>query len=266
VSSNTYIDMSSSPLYLNTTTHDEHAPWLLLIHGLFGDGDNLAVVKRHFAERYNIVSVDLPHHGRSAQSFSFSLREWALAIAQALVHQGIGEFSIVGHSLGGKVAMLMAQHSMLPVRHLVVVDIAPVAYNHRHQTVFTALANLDLMSLTSRQHADQQLSLRLTDLSTRQFLLKSLAKSEEGHYCWRFNLNGLMASYNLLSDWQEVSEPYMGNTWFIKGARSDYLVPDYQASIRRQFPNAKAHVIADAGHWLHAEKPQAFLRVLDNIL
>lgn len=257
---------SSSPLYINISSHDEHAPWLLLIHGLFGDGDNLAVVKRHFSNRYNVVSVDLPHHGRSAHNFSFSLYEWAQTIAQTLHHHGIGEVSIVGHSLGGKVAMLMAQHAMCPVRHLVVVDIAPVAYNHRHQTVFTALDRVELTSLTSRQHADQQLSLYITDLSTRQFLLKSLAKSDEGHYYWRFNLDGLMASYNSLSEWQEASTPYMGNTWFIKGARSDYLVPDYQANIRRQFPNAKAHVIADTGHWPHAEKPQVFLRVLDNIL
>lgn len=255
-----------SPLNCQVYVNDTSGPWLLLLHGLFGDGDNLAVVKRHFESKYNILSIDLPHHGRSSHQFSFSLNEWADAIATELMTRGIFELSVVGHSLGGKVAMMLARNARINIHHLVIVDIAPVSYSHRHQSVFAALKKVKLTTLKSRQEADYYLALELSDASTRQFLLKSLVKSTQGHFSWRFNLNGLVEAYSQLSYWTEASSPYTGSTVFIKGALSDYIVQEYQEAIKRQFPLAKAHVIANTGHWLHAEKPQSFLRVLDNIL
>ncbi|GEA10794.1 alpha/beta fold hydrolase [Alteromonas sp. KUL49] len=242
------------------------APWLVLIHGLFGNADNLAVVKRHFATQYNIVSVDLPDHGQSDWSNEFTLDDAAIKLKSLLDTLSISRCAILGHSLGGKVAMLFSLTHPDNVTKLIVADIAPVNYTHRHQAVFDGLTAVTLESLESRKHADQLMSQHIVEPGVRQFLLKSLYQDENKAWRWRFNLHGLIESYPNIISWPDISLSTQCPTLFIKGNDSDYILPEHRSSIAKHFPKAKAHVIEGTGHWLHAEKPAAFNRIVENYL
>lgn len=150
------------------------APWLILIHGLFGNADNLAVVKRHFATHYNIVSVDLPDHGQSEWNTEFTLGDAVTKLKLLLDSLSISRCGILGHSLGGKVAMLFSLEHPDYVNKLVVADIAPVNYTHRHQAVFDGLTAITLDDLESRKHADKLMSQHIIEPGVRQFLLNCL--------------------------------------------------------------------------------------------
>ncbi|MCC2615373.1 alpha/beta fold hydrolase [Aestuariibacter halophilus] len=247
------------------TTTDENAPWLVLLHGLFGSLDNLNGVKRALQNQFNIVNIDLPDHGLSPRTDRFSFTDWAQRVEAVLDQANIQQAHLLGHSLGGKVMMTLAQQSPKRATSLIVADIAPTAYSPRHQNVLAALTGVTLDTITRRQDADQQLKQHITEPGVRQFLLKSLY-ADNHSWQWRFNLSLLQRDYALLSDAIPDREPYEGPTLFIKGERSDYLGPQHQADIKRRFPNSSAKIIAATGHWLHAEKPEAFARVVSRFI
>lgn len=245
----------------------EHSDsWLFLIHGLFGSADNLAIVKRHFEAKHNIVSIDLPDHGESEWTDGFDIETAAESVKQIADQISVKTFAILGHSLGGKVAMKLALKYPTCVSHLIVADIAPVAYSHRHQTIFDGLNAVDLTSLTTRKDADSAMATVIKEAGVRQFLLKSLYRKENGDWAWKFNLKGLIQSYPKIINWQPVESQFTGTTLFIKGAKSDYIISEYKDDISRYFPNAKAHIIDGVGHWLHAEKPSVFNAVVERVL
>ena len=251
---------------ISTPTNGGQAPWLILIHGLFGNADNLAVVKRHFAPHFNIVSVELPDHGQSDWTTEFTLTGAVTELKLLLDTLNIGPCAILGHSLGGKVAMLFSLMHQEYVSRLIVADIAPVNYTHRHQGIFDGLTAVALDNLESRKQADQLMSQHIKEAGVRQFLLKSLFQDESKAWRWRFNLHGLIASYTNIISWPDTNETSQCPTLFIKGNESDYILPEHRPLIAKHFPNAKAHVIEGAGHWLHAEKPAAFNRIVENYL
>lgn len=253
-------------LHFKLSIANKTSPWLLLIHGLFGNADNLAVVKRHFEKTHNILSIDLPNHGMSPWSDDFSFDETIESILTLLNQQNIQSTAILGHSLGGKVAMLFALQHPDRVSHLIVADIAPVKYEHRHQAVFNGLKNVPLNNIHGRSEALSFMSQYIKETGVQQFLLKSLYKTENGDWQWRFNLDGLIKSYPHIIDWPQSNLKYNGVTFFIKGAQSDYINASHRNAILRYFPNAKAHIIEGTGHWLHAEKPTAFNAVVARAL
>ena len=253
-------------LHYETSDLSSTAPWLVLIHGLFGSLDNLAVIKRYFEQSYNILSIDLPDHGQSQHFEAFDLTTSANEVFQVLKKVGAAHYHLLGHSLGGKVAMLCALHHPEMVARLIVADIAPVDYPARHDSIINGLKSVNLSTLTNRKDADTQLSQHIREAGVRQFLLKSLYQNEQDQWSWRFNLEGLSKAYDDIRTWPATEQTFDKPTLFVKGSLSDYILAEHKKAIGALFPNAKAHVIEGVGHWLHAEKPQAFNSVVDNFI
>jgi esterase len=238
---------------------------IVLIHGLFGNSDNLSVIRRHFEPTHHVLCLDLPDHGKSPRSEVFNFDSWAQQVINTIRSYQIDNAYIVAHSLGGKVAMRAASIAPDLIKKLVVMDIAPVKYEARHHNVIDGLNNVRLSEISGRKEATEQLSEYVKDAGTRSFLLKSLYQDTKEQWQWRFNLPLLVRDYPLLSDWPFEGLMYSGDVTFIKGKNSDYITQAHQKSIMCQFPNAKAKII-DAGHWLHAEKPQLINTQLTRIL
>lgn len=257
--------MNSSSLNYQLTGDNPDLDYVILIHGLFGDLNNLAMVKRELENEFNVLSIDLPDHGQSAFSETFSFENSANAIVSLTESLGISTFSILGHSLGGKVSMRVALDFPDKVTSLIVADIAPVANPPRHDNVFNGLKGVDLAATKSRQHANEQLAAHVVEPGVRQFLLKSLAKDEE-QWRWRFNLALLFRDYDKLTAAIESDSQYTGPVLFVKGSESDYLMPEHREAIGKLFPNSQAKVIQGTGHWLHAEKPAMFNRIVKGFL
>ncbi|QUJ66543.1 alpha/beta fold hydrolase [Photobacterium sp. GJ3] len=240
-------------------------PTVVLIHGLFGSADNLGILARALKESCQVISVDLRNHGQSPHSTTFTYRDMAQDVIDVLSQLNISEFSVIGHSMGGKVAMAMTELIPAQILGLIVLDMAPVAYQeHRHENVFAGLQAVRHQHITSRKEAEQYLAEHVQESGVRQFLLKSLAKTDNG-FQWRFNVAGLIANYSTIMGWEPVP-PFSGPTLFVKGQESEYIQTEHKDAITAQFPNAKAHMVANTGHWLHAEKPETVNRIILNFL
>ncbi|HJS13995.1 MAG TPA: alpha/beta fold hydrolase [Rheinheimera sp.] len=238
---------------------------IVLIHGLFGSYENLGVIARALAGQWQVVNLDMRNHGRSDWHDSMSYALMAEDVKDTLDHLGLDQVILLGHSMGGKIAMEFALRYPERVNKLILADISPVQNRPRHLEILSALDGIDLNNLQSRQQADQQLALSITEIGVRQFLLKSLYK-EDDHFRWRFNIKALIANYPQLLEAPPSKGPYTGPTLFIKGAESDYLLPEHQSLIQQLFPHSKAKVIMGTGHWLHAEKPVAFAKIVTDFL
>lgn len=234
---------------------------IFVIHGLFGSLSNLSGVSSALQDYHQVISVDLRNHGLSPHSPNMSYLEMASDIFELANHLNIENFSIIGHSMGGKVAMTCALLHPERVNKLVIVDIAPVAYENKHQDVFMGLQALACQPIDSRKKADFLLSEYISSTETRQFLLKSLFKNGK-NYQLRFNLAAIKENYSAIRGWVEIDTVFNKETLFIKGADSDYILPEHETKILRIFPKAKAKVIPNTGHWLHAEKANTFNRLV----
>lgn len=238
---------------------------VILMHGLFGALDNLGTLARHLSSDCQVISVDLTNHGKSKHTQHTTYQAMAADVIELLDALNITKFTLVGHSMGGKVAMEIALSYPERVQALVVADIAPVAYTDRHYQVFDALNSVDLVNLANRQQAQQQLVAAGIDIGTSGFLLKNLIKTDQG-FGWRCNVAGLQQAYPQIIAGLPTDGQYHGPTLFIKGELSDYIVPSHRAEIGRYFPQAKAKIIQGTGHWLHAEKPAAFNKIVSNFI
>jgi esterase len=249
---------------LHYTLHGTAGEWLVLLHGLFGSGDNLGALAKVLAADFRVVAVDLRNHGRSPHRPIMNLAAMAADIAALQDDLGIGSSDLIGHSLGGKVAMQLALSQPQRVRRLVIADIAPVVYTPHHQDIFAGLQAVDLTGLQQRSDADGPLSKFVRESGVRQFLLKSLYRDETGFH-WRFNLPVLLASYKELLA-APSGAPFHGPTLFIKGELSDYILAEHESTIRALFPNFTFKMIAGTGHWLHGEKPAVFNKLVQQFL
>jgi esterase len=231
---------------------------ILLLHGLFGMSANLGTVARHLSSHYRTLRCDLRNHGRSPHVASMNYEVMAGDVLRMLDQRGIDRCAVLGHSMGGKVAMQLALDHPERVAALIVADIAPVEYApERHQAVFEALHSVPLAQLESRAQADEALSHYLPDADLRRFLLSNLYQ-RNGAFHWRFNLDSLYDNRGLLALKPTSINAYSGPVLFIKGELSDYITADSFEAVKARFPNARLHVVRGAGHWLHAEKPAAF--------
>jgi esterase len=255
---------TEAALPLHYTRQGAEGEWVVLLHGLFGSGDNLGALAKLLAADFRVVQVDLRNHGRSPHSSMMNLMAMAADIAALLDDLGIDSCHLLGHSLGGKVAMQLALSQPQRVRRLVIADIAPVAYAPHHQDIFAGLQAIDLAGLQQRGDADGPLSQFVSELQVRQFLLKSLYRDEAGFH-WRFNLPVLLASYQELLA-APSGAPFSGPTLFIKGELSDYILAEHETIIRTLFPNFTFKMIAGTGHWLHGEKPVIFNKLVQQFL
>ncbi len=240
---------------------------LVMLHGLFGSADNFGVVARELQNRFCVVRVDLPGHGLSPKLPSLSLAAMANAVLDMLEHKGIKQFHLLGHSLGGKVAMSVAANARCNgLQKLIVVDIAPKDYPPHHQDILEALQAIDLGAIASRTTAEKLLSSTITDAGIRAFLLKSLYRDKKNGFAWRFDLQQLSTDYPLIAKSPPLEQRVEQPTLFIKGGNSDYLHASDEPIIRQAFVSPSVKVIMGAGHWPHAEKPEQFVRICEQFL
>ena len=238
-------------------------PVLVFIHGLFGDMNNLGVIARAFSDDYSILRVDLRNHGASFHSEEMNYDLMAEDVFQVIQSLGIREVILIGHSMGGKTAMVCAANYPELVKCLVVIDIAPVAYGeHGHDDVFNGLLAVKNAQPHTRQEAKPILAQHIRDESVQQFMLKSFDASSDNYF--RFNLTALKRNYPYLMGWESrhIKQPCL----FIKGGNSSYILPEYADRILSQCPQATSFTINGSGHWVHAEKPQFVIRAIMHFL
>lgn len=254
---------------LHTAALGDRGSQVVFLHGLFGQGRNWTQIGKALADRHRVLLVDLPHHGRSGWSADFDYLEVADQVA-GLLSAG-DPVALVGHSLGGKVAMLLALRHPALVARLCVVDVSPVAYAHvsEFEHYVSAMQALDLSSLTQRGEADTALTAAVPEPTVRGFLLQNLRRDGDG-WRWQMNLDVLGAALPVIGGWPEDrltdTPPYPGPVLWVAGARSDYVVPAYAEAMDRWFPTARRVVVKDAGHWVHSEQPEVFVQVLRRFL
>jgi esterase len=242
-------------------------PPLAILHGLFGSGRNWASMAQRLAAHYRVIAIDLRNHGASPWAAAMDYREMAEDVRATLQARGYERFALLGHSMGGKVAMTAALEHGGAVERLIVADIAPVAYAVRHLGHVRVMRELDLTTIKRRSDADAALARAIPNAAERAFLLQNLVL-EDGRARWRLNLETIEREMPRLVGFPTIpaGRTYDGPSLFVAGGRSDYLRPDHEPVIRRLFPNAEIANIDNAGHWLHAEQPTAFLAVVEAFL
>ncbi len=228
---------------------------LLIAHGLFGSARNWGVLSKRFAVDRPVVAVDMRNHGDSFWSDEHSYPSMADDLAHVIGEIG-GQADVLGHSMGGKAAMVLALTQPDLVRKLIVADIAPVTYPAAPSEEVAAMKAIDLSVVERRSDADLQLQRYVTDPSVRAFLLQSISMGDQPR--WKLNLDVLDDTYGDIRAFPEVRGQFGGETLFITGALSSYVQPKDETLIRHFFPNIKIVPIPDAGHWVHAENPRAF--------
>lgn len=231
---------------------------LVFIHGLFGSLSNLGMLARAYYESHSVIQIDVRNHGHSAHSPEMNYAVMAQDILETLDALNIQKFSVIGHSMGGKIAMQLANSAGDRLEQLVVLDITPFPYKEsHHDQIFKALFAVQNAQIESRQQAMQIMREYLHEEMVIQFLMKSFSKGQ-----WLFNVEALFNHYPDIINW-DVIQPWQKEALFIRGGKSAYISKDeHFAAIQQQFPRAKIAVLEDAGHWLHAEKTQ---QVLDEI-
>lgn len=238
---------------------------LLIVHGLFGSLDNWQTLGKKFAENFDTILVDQRNHGHSPHSEAFDYDLMAGDLIELIEDLELKEVDIIGHSMGGKATMRMAQLRPDLIKKMVIVDIGPKGYPMHHDTILEGLNAIDFDVVKSRGQATEVISKYIDDEGVRQFLLKNLYWIEKGKLGWRINLPVLEKNMpqiigKLPED--EVEIP----TLFIRGEKSNYIIEDDYTDIFMQFPNSDIETIYNAGHWIHAENPFDFYHLVMQFL
>ena len=236
-------------------------PAAVLLHGLLGSGDNLTTVAKWIESRFTVYLPDLPNHGSSPHADRAGYDVMVSELESFIRRHAEAPVVIVGHSMGGKVAMRLALSHPELTRLLVVLDIAPRRYQPSHSEILAAMEGLDLSTLKSRSDADRRLAPTIPDRQVRSFLLKNLVRTGN-RYRWRLNLDAIRRDYDEILGWAGEGV-YPGPAIFVGGGRSSYLQADRDREIvTRHFPNASIRMIPEAGHWVHVDAPEALRCVL----
>jgi pimeloyl-ACP methyl ester carboxylesterase len=242
-------------------------PAVVLLHGLFGAGRNLGVLARGLAGRARVVSFDLRNHGESGHAAAMDYGVMAADVAESLAGLGVERAAVVGHSMGGKTAMMLALTRPALVERLAVLDIAPVTYGegHGHGGYVAAMRGLELSPGLSRAAADAAFAVAVPEAPLRAFLLNNLVLGERPH--WRLGLDEIAAALPALMAWPAPeAAPYARPALFLRGGASDYVTPPAESDIVRLFPRAQVETVEGASHWLHADHPVEVLSALQGFL
>lgn len=249
-----------------------------ILHGLFGATSNWRSVARKISDTRPVIVADARNHGRSPWHPDMTYPLMAadtIALLQSQMTTHAQRAIVIGHSMGGKTAMILSLLRPDLVAKLVIVDIAPKSYGHSHIDVLHAMRHLDLTAIGSRAEANRALSASILDVGVRQFALQNLVSASQPsgptRYQWRLNLDAIERNMAALVDWPNMSDmqldvQFEGPTLFIRGGRSDYVGKNDEPLIRRYFPNATIDTVDDAGHWPHAERADAFMASLSRFI
>ncbi len=239
---------------------------LILLHGLFGSHDNWHTLSQRLGERWRVLAVDQRNHGHSPHAAEMSYARMAEDVARFCRDHSLSGVRVVGHSMGGKTAMQFALSHPDQVARLVVVDVAPRAYDKAHSEISGALLSLDLTKYSGRRQIEEALAPTIPQLAVRRFLLKNLTHGPDGAFRWKLNLRDIFHNHAALNAAVAADRPFAGPALFIRGGRSDYLQERDAEDIRRLFPRAVIRTIGAASHWVHADAPGEFLVALENFL
>jgi len=245
-------------MILNTTEAGEGRP-LVLLHGLFGQGRNFGALLRRLSATRRVIAIDMPNHGASPHAPRMDYRSMAGDVAETLAAHGITGADVMGHSMGGKAAMMLALTAPVLVGRLVVSDIAPVTYPPRYGELLAAMRAVPAGA--SRAVADAALAPAEPDPATRAFILSNRRPDGSG---WRIGIEGIAASMEAILDWAPPEGArFEGPSLFVSGERSGYIREENRPAIRDLFPAARFLTVKGAGHWVHADQPEAFAAVLE---
>jgi pimeloyl-ACP methyl ester carboxylesterase len=254
---------------LHTTSYGESGSRVVFCHGLFGQGRNWTQIAKALSDRHRVLLVDLPHHGRSPWSASFDHLDVADQVAG--LFSADDPVALVGHSLGGKVAMLAALRHPELVERLCVVDVSPVAYQHHDEFrgYIAGMQGLDLSRLQRRADADAGLTEAVPNPTVRSFLLQNLRHSG-GEWSWQVNLDVIDRDLPVIGGWPGDRltglSPYDGRVLWVAGETSDYVTDEHAVEMDRWFPRNRRVTVKGAGHWVHSERPAVFTEVLRRFL
>ncbi len=238
-------------------------PPLIILHGLLGASGNWHTLSsRVFGAHFHVFTVDQRNHGRSPHDDRLDYPAMAADLAGFMDGHGLASAHLMGHSMGGKTAMEFALTYPGRVEKLVVVDIAPKPYPGRHTEILDALQAVDPGAFRSRTDIDAALGQRIASYPIRQFLLKNLRPDGQGRYAWQMNLDAIVRNHDRISAGPEAAGTFDGPALFVRGGASDYVTDADVPEIRRRFPAARVVTIPGAGHWVHAEAPQAFAQAV----
>jgi esterase len=241
-------------------------PPLIILHGLLGSADNWRSISRRLSAHYKVFTVDLRNHGRSPHSDIFNYDVMVADLREFMKHQALRHMRLLGHSMGGKVAMQFAIYYAEQVDKLIIVDIAPKPYELSQRYVLEALRSLDLTRYKSFADVDAALAAKISEKSLRQFLLKNLSQDENGRLRWKIHLEAIYRNYDKLARGVASERTFDKPTLFIRGGRSNYIGDDDAPLIRQIFPQAEIATLPEAGHWVHIDAPEEFLQTVLNFL
>ena len=242
-------------------------PPAVILHGLFGTASNFATIQRRLATGRRVVAMDLRNHGRSGHDPAMDYAIMAADVFETMAALGVEQAALIGHSMGGKVVMTAALRDPARVSRLLIADIAPVPYPPRYREIADAMVALPLEPGLTRAAADAALAGTVPDATMRQFLLSNLRFGPAPS--WRIGLREIAAALPAIEGWAvgEGGEGvYDGPTLVLRGERSDYIRLEDRSTFRALFPAARFASLRDAGHWLHADAPDAFVATLDAFL
>lgn len=238
---------------------------LMILHGLFGSSDNWLSHAKEFAQHFKVYLIDLRNHGRSPHSNDFSYDAMAEDLLELIADENLRDVLLVGHSMGGKTILRFAQSHSFLIERMIVADMGVKSYKPHHDEIFKGLFAVDVENCANRKEAEERLSAFVAEESTRQFLLKNIYWKEQGKLAWRFNLQSLFDNRGEiilpLPDVQ-IETP----TLFIRGELSNYIRETDFESILELVPQATFRTIDKTGHWVHAEAPETFRKMVHDYL
>ena len=231
---------------------------VIVLHGVFGTSDNWITPAKILSEHYKLYLLDQRNHGQSPHSDEFNNSVMAEDLKEFIDLHGINKPVIMGHSMGGKVAMNFAAKNEDLIEKLIVVDIAPEYYPPHHQKILQGLNSIDLKNLKTRQEADEQLAKFEPEIPVRQFLLKNLYRNDNNEFAWRINLPVISEKINNVGEALDENICISVPALFIRGGNSNYIKEEDEAMIKKIFSDVRIETIEGAGHWVHAEKGKEF--------
>ena len=238
----------------------------IILHGLFGSSDNWLSIAKELADTYTIHLLDSRNHGKSPHTDQFGYDNMAMDVREYIQDHYLKNIILMGHSMGGKVAMKIALEYPMRVKSLIVADIAPRKYSIIHNHIIDALLSINPDILGSREQADVLLSQTIKSPSLRKFLLKNLYRDDDNIFKWRINLSAICKNLDSLGDQVISNQKFEKKVLFLKGELSDYITADDENEIYSLFPNAIIKIIPRATHWLHAENPESFIYEIKSFL